>query len=95
MSKDPKISSAKNHWQGRMVSNGVPLSDFYDVINSIKSWDEWCNSWSKKGEMHSKLGDESFKLNNFLTASNHYITSSVCFHFGKYLFEIGGGGVFV
>ena len=69
-----------------MISNGVPLSDFNDIIDSISNWDEWCSAWSKKGDMHFQLGEESLKLNNTLTASQHFITSSVCFHFGKYLF---------
>ena len=86
MSKDSKISSAKTHWQGRMISNGVPLSDFNDIINSISIWDEWCSAWSEKGEMHFQLGEEALNLNNNLTASQHFITSAVCFHFGKYLF---------
>ncbi len=86
MNKDPKILSAKTHWQGRMVSNGIPLSDFNDVINSIETWDDWCVSWSKKGEIHSKLGEDAIKDGSKLTASHHFITASVCYHFGKYLF---------
>ena len=86
MTVDPKILSAKSHWQGRMISNGIQLSDFYDVINSIKTWDEWCEAWSKKGEIHFQLGEEALNSNHHLTASQHFITSSVCFHFGKYLF---------
>ena len=83
---DAKIEAAKAHWSGRMVSNGMPLADFQDVTTQTKSWDEWCNALSEKGDAHASLGYNAAKNGYFLSAGEHYVTAAVCYHFGKFLF---------
>ena len=83
---DSKIEAAKAHWSGRMVSNGMPLADFQDVTTQTKSWDEWCNALSEKGDAHASLGYDAAKNGYFLSAGEHYVTAAVCYHFGKFLF---------
>ena len=84
--KDEKLLTAVAHWSYRFVSNGVPLSDFNDVCNSTKKWDDWCVEWEKKGHIHAALGDSAIKNGFNLSAADHYNTAAVCCHFGKFLF---------
>jgi len=84
--KDEKLLTAVAHWSYRFVSNGVPLSDFNDVCNSTKKWDDWCVEWEKKGHIHAALGDCAIKNGFNLSAADHYNTAAVCCHFGKFLF---------
>ena len=42
MSTDPQVKSAIAHWGPRFVANGVVLTDFEEVTDALKSYDEWC-----------------------------------------------------
>jgi len=85
-SKDPKIIAAVSHWSYRFVSNGIHLSDFNDVANSVSVWDDWCPAWEEKGRMHAELAEKSISSDFLLSAGTHYNTAAVCCHFGKFLF---------
>lgn len=84
--KDLKIVAATAHWAHRMVTNGVPLADFQDVTNNLSSWENWCEAWMKRGEIHALMGEDSFSAGQLISASEHFRTAAVCFHFGKFLF---------
>ncbi len=86
MKQDKRILSAKEHWAGRMVTNGVPLSDFLDVTNNVSVWKDWCKTWSKKGDLHRELGDAAISENKTISAAEHLRTAAVCYHFGRFLF---------
>ena len=86
MSPDSRILAAKTHWSGRMVTNGVPLSDFNDILDSIEVWEDWCQKWSKKGDFHKDLATTALAENRTISAASHYKTASICYHFGKFLF---------
>lgn len=86
MDQDKRILAAKDHWAGRMITNGVPLADFQDVTNSVRTWDDWCNKWSEKGAFHKNLGNIALSESRKISAGAHYKTAAVCYHFGKFLF---------
>lgn len=86
MGQDRRILSAKEHWAGRMVTNGVPLADFLDVTTNVNAWKDWCKTWTKKGDLHQKLGNEAISGNKTISAAEHYRTAAVCYHFGRFLF---------
>lgn len=86
MTKDPRIAAAKQHWAGRMISNGVPLADFEDVTGSIDRWDDWCAAWDARGEVHEGLAEAALAQHRRLSAGQHYVTAAACYHFGKFLF---------
>lgn len=83
---DPRVAAASAHWSHRFVSNGVPLADFQDVTSSITQWDEWCDAWVVRGDVHRGLGDEALAAGHGLSAGQHLTTAAVCYHFGKFLF---------
>jgi pimeloyl-ACP methyl ester carboxylesterase len=84
--KDSKVQSAISHWAPRFVSNGVLLADFEEVTASLERWEDWCEAWSRRAEMHGKLGQEAFKGGNKLTASEHFIRAAIYYHFAKFVF---------
>ncbi len=84
--KDAKVQSAISHWAPRFVSNGVLLTDFEEVTGALERWDDWCEAWSKRAEMHGKLGQAAFKDGYKLTASEHFIRAAIYFHFAKFVF---------
>ncbi len=83
---DKRILAAKSHWSGRMVTNGVPLADFQDILNSVTEWKDWCRKWSEKGDFHRSLALNADEKNRKISASYHYKTAAICYHFGKFLF---------
>lgn len=86
MPSDSRLQIALAHWAARMVSNGVPLSDFNDVTASLDSWEDWCSAWVGKGEVHDALARDAEASGYLLSAGQHYTTAAVCYHFGKFLF---------
>ena len=85
-SLDPRIETATSHWSARFVANGVPLSDFQRVTESITQWDDWCAAWSRHGAAHEALGREALAAGFALSAGAHFTRAAVCYHFGKFLF---------
>jgi 2,6-dihydroxypseudooxynicotine hydrolase len=79
--KDAKVQSAISHWAPRFVSNGVLLADFEEVTGSLERWEDWCEAWSKRAEMHGKLGQTAFREGHKLTASEHFIRAAIYFQF--------------
>ena len=65
--KDTRVQSAISHWLPRFVSNGVLLADFEEVTASLERWEDWCEAWSRRAEMHGKLGQAAFKEGYKLT----------------------------
>ena len=86
MAKDPKVASAISHWAPRFVSNGVLLADFEEVTASLERWEDWCEAWSRRAEVHGRLGRDAFKDGHKLTASEHFIRAAIYYHFAKFVF---------
>jgi len=84
--KDSKVQSAISHWAPRFVSNGVLLADFEEVTASLERWEDWCEAWSKRAEMHGRLGQQAFKDGYKLTAGEHFIRAAIYYHFAKFVF---------
>jgi dienelactone hydrolase len=86
MSQDPRIESAISHWAPRFVSNGVLLTDFQEVTQSISRWEDWCAAWSRRAEVHERLGREALAQGYRLSAGEHLSRAAVYYHFAKFVF---------
>jgi dienelactone hydrolase len=86
MSKDPRVESAISHWAPRFVSNGVLLTDFQEVTQGIRQWEEWCSAWSNRAAVHEALGREALAGGYNISASEHLSRAAVYYHFAKFVF---------
>ena len=82
---DPRITHAAN-WLARFTVNGVPPSDFHDVLASIERWEDWCRAWSARAKVHEELGHEALAERHFVSAGEHLGRAAALYHFAKYLF---------
>jgi 2,6-dihydroxypseudooxynicotine hydrolase len=82
---DDRINHARN-WLSRFTVNGVPASDFFDVLDSLQRWEDWCRAWSERAVVHEALGREALDRKNFVSAAEHLSRAAVTYHFAKYLF---------
>ena len=83
--KDPRLAHAEA-LVARFSVNGVLPSDFFDVVRSIESWDEWCAAWSKRARVHEDLGRAALDAGHSQSAGEHLGRAAVYYHFAKYLF---------
>jgi dienelactone hydrolase len=86
MSKDPRVEAAISHWAPRFVANGVPLTDFQEVTESVDRWEDWCSAWSARAAVHEEMGAKAIAEGYALSAGAHFTRAALCFHFGKFLF---------
>lgn len=84
--KDPRIQSAIAHWAPRFVANGVPMTDFLEVTQSLDRWEDWCSAWSQRAAVHEGLGRQALAESFTYSAGQHLTRAAVCYHFGKFLF---------
>lgn len=82
---DPRVEHAKN-WMARFTVNGVNASDFFDVVNSITRWEEWCAAFSARAKIHEELGKAALDKGQFVSAGEHLGRAAVTYHYAKYLF---------
>jgi 2,6-dihydroxypseudooxynicotine hydrolase len=83
---DALVKSAISHWAPRFVANGIVLTDFEEVTQSIASWDEWCGAWSRRAAVHEALGREALAQGFKRSAGEHLTRAGVYYHFAKFLF---------
>jgi 2,6-dihydroxypseudooxynicotine hydrolase len=86
MSSDPRIKAAISHWGPRFVANGVTLTDFEEVTNSLASYDDWCRAWSERAAVHEQMGHESLATKRYLTAGEALQRAGIYYHFASFLF---------
>ncbi len=86
MTQDDRVVSAIAHWAPRFIANGVPASDFHEVTAAITRWEDWCQAWSARAELHETLGRNALSEGRNLSAAEHLGTAAVCYHFAKFLF---------
>jgi 2,6-dihydroxypseudooxynicotine hydrolase len=84
--RDPRVEAAISHWAPRFVANGVPLTDFQEVSESVERWEDWCSAWSARAALHEELGVKALAERFPLSAGAHFTRAAVCYHFGKFLF---------
>jgi alpha-beta hydrolase superfamily lysophospholipase len=82
---DARIKHAAN-WLARFTVNGVAASDFFDVLNSLERWEDWCAAWSRRAKVHEDLGHEALAGKHHVSAGEHFARAAVTYHFAKYLF---------
>lgn len=83
---DERVASAIANWAPRFTTNGVAVSDFERVTESLDSWDDWCATWSAVGAEHEEIAAEALAQERWRSAGQHYAQAAVYFHFAKYLF---------
>jgi len=86
MALDTRTKSAIAHWGARFVANGVTLTDFEEVTQSLGSWDGWCKAWSERAALHEQMGREALARKKLLSAGEHLQRAGVYYHFAKFLF---------
>lgn len=84
--KDARVETAISHWAPRFVAQGVPLTDFEEVTAGIERWEQWCDAWSRRGDVHRQLGQQAESDGYLLTAGEHFTRAALCYHFAKFLF---------
>ncbi len=82
---DEKLKHAAN-WMARMTVNGVAPSDFFDVLNSLERWEDWCAAFSARAKIHEDMGREALAKERFVSAGEHLARAAATYHFAKYLF---------
>src|SRR5262249_37183579 len=83
---DALVKSALHHWAARLVANGVTLTDFEEVTDSLGSWNDWCAGWSARAAVHETLGRDALAQGKTLSAGDHLQRAGVYYHFAKFLF---------
>jgi len=86
MAMDTRTKSAIAHWGPRFVANGVTLTDFEEVTQSLGSWGDWCRAWSERAALHEQIGREALTRSKLLSAGEHLQRAGVYYHFAKFLF---------
>jgi 2,6-dihydroxypseudooxynicotine hydrolase len=84
--RDSRVDAAIHHWAPRFVANGVPLSDFQEVTESLERWEDWCGAWSRRAVQHETLGDRALVDGHHLSAGEHLTRAAACYHFAKFVF---------
>jgi 2,6-dihydroxypseudooxynicotine hydrolase len=56
------------------------------VTDGIQRWEQWCEAWSQRADIHRELGARAEAEGHGLTAGEHYTRAALCYHFAKFLF---------
>ncbi len=83
---DSKVEAAIHHWAPRFVSNGVSLTDFQEVTQTLLHWKDWCQAWVQRARVHELMGDEAMHKGTTLSAGEHWSRAALCYHFAKFVF---------
>lgn len=84
--KDQLVQEAISHWAPRFTTNGVAVSDFTTVTNSVQKWSEWADAWAVAGKVMEDLGREALKEGRYRSAGAHLSQAAVYYHFGKFVY---------
>ena len=83
---DEFVTAARVHFIHRFTGNGVTAGDFLDVTNSVEKWADWCDTWSKRADVHETLGREALAAGHLVSAGEHLNRAATYYHFAKFLF---------
>ena len=72
---DARLKHAAN-WLARFTVNGVPASDFFDVLGTLTRWEDWCAAWSARAASVARIGAPSTVHN--ATRQEREIRDSAC-----------------
>lgn len=84
--KDQLVVEAISHWAPRFTTNGVAVSDFTSVTNSVQKWSEWADAWAKAGKVMEDLGHEALREGRYKSAGAHLSQAAVYYHFAKFVY---------
>jgi 2,6-dihydroxypseudooxynicotine hydrolase len=86
MIDDSGIQEALNHWTPRFLASGIDYNDLQRILARMKSWPDWCRTWSEMGAQHRALADEAMSAGHTSTACDAYRRASMYYHFGNAIF---------
>ena len=75
-------------WYNRFLFCGVDLERIRRVVSRIKNFYNWCNEWSKEGELLESLAENELSKGNILTAKSIFHEAAGCFHIGQHIYFI-------
>ena len=84
--KDQRILAVIERWAPRFISNGVPLTDYQEVMDGLEVWDDWCGHWAARASEHEARGREALEAGLTISAAQHLDTAGVLYHFAKFVF---------
>jgi dipeptidyl aminopeptidase/acylaminoacyl peptidase len=84
--KDQLVQEAISHWAPRFTTNGVAVSDFTTVTDSVQKWSEWGDAWARAGQVMEDLGREALREGRYKSAGAHLSQAAVYYHFGKFVY---------
>lgn len=86
MAKDERILGVMSRWAPRLVANGIPPTDYQEMLDQLENWGDWCKVFSARAAEHEAAGKEALAAGNTITAAVHLNTAAVIYHFGKFVF---------
>lgn len=86
MIDDAGIKEALRHWTPRFLGSGIDYNDLQRIIARMKTWDDWCRTWSEMGGQHKTLAEEAMATGHTLSACDAYRRAAMYYHFGNAIF---------
>lgn len=85
------IFSEKNfyhRWYGRFLSFGIDYGRLKRVVSRISNWLQWCNEWTKEGDILYKIAEEALFNGDIVKAKALFHEAVGCYHVGQHIFFI-------
>ncbi|MDR5694002.1 MAG: alpha/beta hydrolase [Armatimonadota bacterium] len=84
--QDATVRSVLEHWAPRFMVSGVDYADFTRLLSAIRSWDDWCQEWSKVAMIYEELATQAIAEGNLETAGSHLFRAALYYHFAKFFY---------
>ncbi len=77
-----KVAAIMN--PGRMLSDGIPPSDFAEAA-ALDDVSKWFDFWAEKGRAYEKLGDEAIAAGATVSGGEWLWHASLSWHYGQFM----------
>lgn len=84
--QDQTVQTVLEHWAPRFMVSGVDYSDFTRLMNTIRSWEDWCRAWSEVGRSYEELAARAEEEGNLETSGSYFFRAALSYHFAKLFF---------
>lgn len=75
-------------WYGRFLSFGIDYGRLRRVVARISNWLQWCEEWTKEGDLLYKKAEEAL-MNGYDNKAQALFHEAVgCYHVGQHIFFI-------
>ena len=82
--EDKRVAFVKRNWTGRFLRAEVNYFDYQQVMNRIRTWDEWLPAWNEKAIEYERLAEAAERRGTRHTAAEGWRRAAMCWHFGKF-----------